>query len=90
MLSLLLTLLPTIMLSGFIFPVASIPRVLQAVSYILPATHFLVIIRGVMLKGSGPADFWPHIAALVGIGLVLTVLAAKRFSMKLSGKGAGS
>lgn len=90
MLSLLLTLLPTIMLSGFIFPVASIPRVLQAVSYILPATHFLVIIRGVMLKGSGPADLWPHIAALVGIGLVLTVLAAKRFSMKLSGKGAGS
>ena len=90
MLSLMLTLLPTIMLSGFIFPVASIPRVLQFVSYILPATHFLVIIRGVMLKGSGPADFWPHIAALVAIGLVLTALAAERFSMKLSGKGAGS
>ncbi len=90
MLSLMLTLLPTIMLSGFIFPVASIPRVLQFISYILPATHFLVIIRGVMLKGSGPADFWPHIAALVAIGLVLTALAAKRFSMKLAGKGAGS
>ena len=90
MLSLLLTLLPTIMLSGFIFPVASIPRVLQFISYIIPATHFLVIIRGVMLKGSGPADFWPQIVALVAIGLVLTALAAKRFSMKLSGKGAGS
>jgi ABC-2 type transport system permease protein len=90
MLSLMLTLLPTIMLSGFIFPVASIPRVLQFLSYIIPATHFLVIIRGVMLKGSGPADFWPQIVALVAIGLVLTALAAKRFSMKLSRKGAGS
>jgi ABC-2 type transport system permease protein len=90
MLSLMLTLLPTIMLSGFIFPVASIPRVLQFISYVIPATHFLVIIRGVMLKGSGPADLWPQIAALVAIGLVLTVLAATRFSMKLSGKGAGS
>jgi ABC-2 type transport system permease protein len=90
MLSLLLTLLPTIMLSGFIFPVASMPRVLQFVSYIIPATHFLVIIRGVMLKGTGVADLWVHIAALAAIGLTFTVLAAKRFSLKLTVKGAGS
>jgi ABC-2 type transport system permease protein len=89
MLSLLLTLLPTIMLSGFIFPVASIPRVLQIVSDVIPATHFLVIIRGVMLKGNSPADLWPHIAALAAIGVVLMILAVKRFGMKLTGKGAG-
>jgi ABC-2 type transport system permease protein len=87
MLSLMLTLLPTIMLSGFIFPIASIPRALQIVSLVLPATHFLVIIRGVMLKGSTPADLWMHGAALVGIGFVLMVLAVKRFSLKLGAKG---
>jgi ABC-2 type transport system permease protein len=87
MLSLMLTLLPTIMLSGFIFPIASIPRALQLVSLVLPATHFLVIIRGVMLKGSSLADLWMHGAALAGIGLVLMILAVKRFSMKLGAKG---
>jgi ABC-2 type transport system permease protein len=90
MLSLLLTLLPTIMLSGFIFPLASMPRVLQLLSYILPATHFLVIVRGVMLKGSVIADLWPQTAALAAIALVLAVLAVKRFSLKLSTKGGGA
>ena len=90
MLSLMLTLLPTIMLSGFIFPIASAPRPLQFLSYILPATHFLVIVRGVMLKGSGPGDLWVHLAALGAIGLVLMALAVKRFSLKLAVKGAGS
>jgi ABC-2 type transport system permease protein len=87
MLSLMLTLLPTIMLSGFIFPIASVPRPLQIVSLALPATHFLVIVRGVMLKGSSLADLWMHAAALAGIGLVLMILAVMRFSLKLGTKG---
>jgi ABC-2 type transport system permease protein len=87
MLSLMVTLLPSIMLSGFVFPIASIPRVLQFVSYAIPATHFLVIVRGVMLKGSVLADLWPQVAALGGIGFALTILAVKRFSLKLGGKG---
>ena len=87
MLSLMVTLLPSIMLSGFIFPIASMPRALQFVSYALPATHFLVIVRGVMLKGNALADLWPHVAALGGIGFVLMILAVKRFSLKLGAKG---
>jgi ABC-2 type transport system permease protein len=87
MLSLMVTLLPSIMLSGFVFPIASIPRVLQFVSYAIPATHFLIIVRGVMLKGNALADLWPQVAALGGIGFVLTILAVKRFSLKLGGKG---
>ncbi len=87
MLSLMVTLLPTIMLSGFIFPVASMPRALQLVSNALPATHFLVIVRGVMLKGNVLADLWPHVAAIAGIGFVLMILAVKRFSLKLGTKG---
>jgi ABC-2 type transport system permease protein len=57
---------------------------------VLPATHFLVIVRGVMLKGSGPADLWTQAAALGAIGFVLMALAVKRFSLKLATKGAGS
>jgi ABC-2 type transport system permease protein len=87
MLSLLLTLLPTIMLSGFIFPISSMPRVLQLLSDLLPATHFLVIVRGVMLKGTALADLWRQGAALVAIGVILTALAVRRFSLKLSTKG---
>ncbi len=87
MISLMVTLLPSIMLSGFIFPTASIPRVLQAVSNVIPATHFLVIVRGVMLKGNTFIELWPHVAALGALGFVLTVLAVKRFSLKLGGKG---
>ena len=87
MLSLMVTLLPSIMLSGFVFPIASIPRVLQFVSYAIPATHFLVIVRGVMLKGSVLADLWPQVAALGGLGFILTILAVRRFSLKLGGKG---
>jgi ABC-2 type transport system permease protein len=87
MLSLLLTMLPTLMLSGFIFPVASMPRALQYVSYALPATHFLVIIRGVMLKGSSPADLWTHLAVTAGIGLALVAIVMKRFSLKLGRNG---
>ncbi len=87
MISLMVTLLPSIMLSGFIFPVASIPRALQFISYALPATHFLVIVRGIMLKGNTLTDLWPHVAALGALGFVLTVLAVKRFSLKLGAKG---
>jgi ABC-2 type transport system permease protein len=85
LLSLMLTLLPSIMLSGFIFPIASMPRVLQYLSYAIPATHFLTIIRGVMLKGNSPADLWTHIVFLVVIAIALMAIAVKRFSLKLGG-----
>jgi ABC-2 type transport system permease protein len=87
MLSLLLTMLPSIMLSGFIFPVASMPKALQYLARVLPATHFLVIIRGIMLKGSGPAELWVRLVFLAGIAIALLAIAMKRFSLKLGGKG---
>jgi len=87
MLSLMLTMLPSIMLSGFIFPIASMPKALQYLSCALPATHFLVIIRGIMLKGSGPAELWTHLVFLAGIAFALMALVMKRFSLKLGGRG---
>ena len=83
MLSLVGTLLPSVMLSGFVFPVASMPPPLQVVSKIIPATHFLIIIRGIMLKGNGPMELWPSFLAMSGVGLFFISLAVKRFRMKL-------
>ncbi|PIP39163.1 MAG: ABC transporter [Desulfobacterales bacterium CG23_combo_of_CG06-09_8_20_14_all_51_8] len=83
MLSLVGTLLPSVMLSGFVFPVASMPLPLQVVSKIIPATHFLVIIRGIMLKGNGPMELWPSFLAMTGVGVFFISLAVKRFRMKL-------
>ena len=76
--ALLSSFLPTMMLSGFIFPIASMPAFLQIVTYIVPARYFLVALRGVLLKGSG---FWAvadSLAALVLFAVIVTGLAAIR------------
>ncbi len=81
--TLMATVLPTIMLSGFIFPVASMPLPLQYISKAVPATYFLIIIRGIMLKGIGLAELWQHAAALSGIGMLLLSIAIIRFKVTL-------
>jgi len=76
--ALLSSFLPTMLLSGFIFPIASMPVVLQVITHIVPARYFLVALRGVLLKGSG---FWmvaDSLAALVIFAVVVTGLAAVR------------
>lgn len=77
------TLLPTVMLSGFIFPIASMPKVLQLVTYLIPARYFLPVIRGVMLKGNTIFHLWAQIGALVLMGIVFLAISAKRFKMRL-------
>ncbi|MBU1052996.1 MAG: ABC transporter permease [Proteobacteria bacterium] len=77
------TVLPTIMLSGFIFPIASMPLPLRLISNLIPATHFLIIIRGIMLKGTGFMMLWKQVAALSAIGLFMISIAIKRFKMTL-------
>ncbi len=83
MLSLVATLLPSVMLSGFVFPIASMPQPLQWISKVVPATYFLIIIRGIMLKGNGLAELWPVVAAMSGIGVFFIAVAVKRFKLKL-------
>jgi ABC-2 type transport system permease protein len=77
------TLLPTIMLSGLIFPIASMPRPLQLISHLIPARYFLLIVRGVLLKGSSLAQLLPSALALGAMTLVLLTVAIRRFSAKL-------
>ncbi len=81
--SLVSTILPVIMLSGFIFPLASMPRVLQWVSYVIPARYFLLVIRGIMLKGTEIGTAWPWILPLMGLAAWFLLIAARRFKLKL-------
>lgn len=76
-------LLPTLVLSGFIFPIASMPAWLQPVTNIVPATWFIVIVRGIMLKGIGLALLWKEVLILVGMAVLLLVISARAFSDRL-------
>jgi ABC-2 type transport system permease protein len=77
------TVLPTVMLSGFIFPVASLPGWLQVISAALPPTYFLTIIRGVILKGVGISVLWPPVLVLSCMGIFLLALSVRAFRVKL-------
>jgi ABC-2 type transport system permease protein len=77
-LALLTSFLPTLMLSGFIFPIASMPVFLQLVTRVVPARYFLVILRGILLKGVGPAVLWPELLALFVFAFVILGLASRR------------
>src|SRR5207253_6591047 len=63
-LALLASFLPTLMLSGFIFPIASMPRVLQVITYAVPARYFLIALRSIVLKGAGVAAYARELGAL--------------------------
>jgi ABC-2 type transport system permease protein len=77
-LALLSSFLPTMMLSGFIFPIASMPTALQVVTYIVPARYFLVALRGILLKGVGIVPIAPQLAALAIFAVAVIGLAAMR------------
>lgn len=78
-----ITLLPTLMLSGFIFPVASMPKLLQYVTYSVPAKYYLQIIRGIMLKGNSLTQLIQPALALCVMTFVMLTIAIKRFSLRL-------
>ena len=78
-----MTFLPSIFLSGFLFPLEAMPRVLQWVSYVIPMRYFLVIIRSVMLKGAGLQHLQSQVGALAFFSLVIMGLAVLRFRKRL-------
>lgn len=75
--------LPSILLSGFMFPFAGMPVVIQWLAELLPLTHFLRLIRGVMLRGAGLFELWPDVLALVAFTVVMMALAISRFRKRL-------
>ena len=80
----LVTMLPSVMLSGFIFAIKNMPIVLQGISKIVPATYFIVIVRGIILKGATLNVLATQGIALVVVMLVMLTIAAKRFKMRIS------
>jgi len=76
--ALLVSFLPTLMLSGFIFPISSMPRFLQLVTYAVPARYFLIALRGVVLKGAGLEALGRELAALAAFALAVLALASVR------------
>jgi ABC-2 type transport system permease protein len=83
MLTVWLTLLPSIFLSGFFFPLEAMPPVLQWISTIVPLRYYLVIIRAILLKGVGAEAIWPDIIALIIFGVVIMGAASLRFRKRL-------
>jgi ABC-2 type transport system permease protein len=82
--ALLSSLLPTMILSGFIFPISSMPAVVQAITHIVPARYFLVALRSIVLKGAGAASFWQDLLALAIFAAVATALASLRLRREWS------
>jgi ABC-2 type transport system permease protein len=76
--ALLSSLLPTMILSGFIFPISSMPIVVQWITHIVPARYFLVALRSIVLKGAGVTAFWQDMVALAIFATVLTAFASLR------------
>ncbi|MHB9110901.1 MAG: ABC transporter permease [Armatimonadota bacterium] len=81
--AMLTTQLPSVLLSGFIFPISSMPAFLQWFTLIIPARHFIKILRGVIMKGNGPAEIWPSALGLLIFALVMLGLSTARFKKKL-------
>ena len=82
--ALLSSFLPTFILSGFIFPITSMPGVVQTVTYVVPARYFLVALRAVVLKGAGIEAFWQDLAALAIFATIALGLAAVRLAREWS------
>ena len=83
MVSLMGLLLPVMLLSGFIFPISSMPKILQIISNIIPATWYIIILKGIMLKGVGLAILWKETLILLGMTVFFISLSIKKYKIRL-------
>jgi len=77
------SMLPTLLLSGFVFPVANMPWALKAVAYMLPATHYVAALRAILLRGNGFAEVAVHLGALAAFTAVMVGVSTARFRRRL-------
>ena len=75
--------LPSILLSGFMFPFRGMPGWAQAIGNVLPLTHFLVLVRGILLKGNGLDMLWPHVWPILLFTAAVLALGLKTFRRTL-------
>ncbi|NOQ91120.1 MAG: ABC transporter permease [Flavobacteriaceae bacterium] len=83
MISLMGLMLPVILLSGFIFPINSMPLPLQVISNVIPATWYIIILKGIMLKGVGLAILWKETLVLLGMTVFFIALSIKKYKIRL-------
>ncbi|MGZ5243315.1 MAG: ABC transporter permease [Bacteroidia bacterium] len=84
LLSMMGLMLPTILLSGFIFPIRNMPVALQVISNIIPARWFIIIIKNILLKGLGFSYVWKETLILLGMTLALMILSIKKYKIRLT------
>ena len=78
-----LVIMPMIFLSGFAFPIERMPKIIQYVTYIIPLKYFIIIIRGIVLKGLTMADLWQELGILFLIGVIILVFSSLRFKKSM-------
>jgi len=78
------TFIPTFLLSGFMYAIFNMPKAIQVLTYFIPATYFITILRGIYLKGIGMRDLWPEVLALAVFSFVVVFLANKSFKKKVA------
>jgi ABC-2 type transport system permease protein len=76
--------LPSVLLSGYVFPIGALPKPLQFISSLLPATHFIKISRAIIIRGATFADLWPSVLALLAISTVLIAASARAFQKTIT------
>jgi ABC-2 type transport system permease protein len=76
--------LPNILLSGFMFPREAMPALAQWLGLALPLTHYLTILRGIILKGVGFEHLWPQVLVLAGLAVLFLTLSVRRFSKRIA------
>ncbi|MEW6754857.1 MAG: ABC transporter permease [Candidatus Latescibacterota bacterium] len=74
------SMLPSMLLSDLIFPIESMPRLLQGLTYVVPARHFIAVIRGIVLKGAGPEAWATELAILAAFAAVMLAVASRRLA----------
>ncbi len=78
------TLIPTLLLSGFIYPIFNMPKFIQAITYFIPARYYIIILRGLFLKASGLNDMWDEAVFLLLFAFMMLGLAVRKFKKKVA------
>ena len=79
-----ITILPSVFFSGFIFPRETMPQIFYAISTVLPATYYIELERALVLRGASLADFWFNLVLLAAMGFALFSFCALRFKQKIA------
>lgn len=82
--SLLGMMLPVVMLSGYVFPVANMPTILQVISNIVPAKWYIIMVKSVMIKGLGISGIWKEAIILISMTIFFIIISIKRFKIRLA------